>query len=124
MKICIYGASSNDIDITFIKAGEKLGAEIANCGQTVVFGGGAAGMMGAVARGAYSAGGEILGICPSFFNVDGALFQNCTEMIYTKTMSERKTLLEDMSDAFLITAGGLGTFDELFEILTLKPRKR
>ncbi len=120
MKICIYGASSNDIDKSFIEAGEKLGKEIASCGQTVVFGGGAGGLMGAVARGAHSANGEIIGICPSFFNVDGALFQNCTDMIYTKTMSERKTLLEDMSDAFIVTPGGIGTFDEFFETITLR----
>lgn len=120
MKICIYGASSNAIDKAFIDAGEKLGAEIAQRGQTVVFGGGAAGLMGAVARGAEAAGGEIIGICPSFFNVDGVLFQNCTEMIYTKTMSERKTLLEDMSDAFIVTPGGIGTFDEFFETITLR----
>ena len=120
MKICIYGASSNDIDKSFIDAGESLGAEIARKGHSVVFGGGAAGLMGAVARGAESLEGEIIGICPSFFNVDGALFQNCTEMIYTKTMSERKTLLEDMSDAFIITPGGIGTFDEFFETYTLR----
>lgn len=120
MKICIYGASSNAIDRAYIDAGEILGSEIAKHGQTVVFGGGAAGMMGAVARGAESAGGKIIGVCPSFFNVDGALFQNCTEMIYTKTMSERKNLLEEISDAFIVTPGGIGTFDEFFETITLR----
>ena len=119
MKICIYGASSNQIDKDFISAGENLGATIAECGHSVVFGGGAAGLMGAVARGAHKKSGEIIGICPSFFNVDGALFENCTEMIYTETMRERKQLLEDMSDAFIITPGGIGTFDEFFETYTL-----
>ncbi len=119
MKICIYGASSNQIDKDFINAGEELGETIAKCGHAVVFGGGAAGLMGAVARGAYESRGEIIGICPSFFNVDGALFTNCTEMIYTETMRERKQLLEDMSDAFIITPGGIGTFDEFFETYTL-----
>ncbi len=120
MKICIYGASSNDIDRAFITAGEELGRQIAQCGHTVVFGGGASGLMGAVARGAEKENGKIIGICPSFFNVDGALFQNCTDMIYTKTMSERKTLLEEMSDAFIVTPGGIGTFDEFFETITLR----
>ena len=120
MKICIYGASSDSIDKSFLDTGEFLGKAIANKNHTVVFGGGAAGLMGAVARGAHKAGGEIIGICPSFFNVDGALFDKCTKMIYTKTMRERKQLLDEMSDAFIITPGGIGTFDEFFEIYTLR----
>lgn len=120
MKICIYGASSNAIDKSFLDAGELLGKAIADSDHSVVFGGGAAGLMGAVARGAHSANGEIIGICPSFFNVDGALFTDCTKMIYTETMRERKQLLEEMSDAFIITPGGIGTFDEFFEIYTLR----
>lgn len=120
MKICIYGASSNAIDKSFINAGERLGTALADHGHSVIFGGGAAGLMGAVARGAYSKGGEIIGISPSFFNVDGALFTHCTDMIYTDTMRERKKLLEEMSDAFIITPGGIGTFDEFFEIYTLR----
>ena len=120
MKICIYGASSNAIDKSFIEAGEQLGKAIAKGNHSVVFGGGAAGLMGAVARGAHSENGEIIGICPSFFNVDGALFTECTEMIYTETMRERKQLLDEMSDAFVITPGGIGTFDEFFEIYTLR----
>ncbi len=120
MKICIYGASSNAIDKSFLNAGEILGTEIAKSNHTVVFGGGAAGLMGAVARGAHSQNGEIIGICPSFFNVDGALFTECTEMIYTETMRERKQLLDEMSDGFIITPGGIGTFDEFFEIYTLR----
>lgn len=120
MKLCIYGASSNAIDKSFLQAGEQLGSAIADAGHSVVFGGGAAGLMGAVARGAKRKSGEIIGICPSFFNVDGALFESCTEMIYTETMRERKQLLEEMSDAFVITPGGIGTFDEFFEIYTLR----
>ena len=120
MKICIYGASSNAIDQSFIDAGESLGKAIAKSGHSVVFGGGAAGLMGAVARGAYSEKGEIIGISPSFFNVDGILFDDCTQMIYTETMRERKQLLDEKSDAFVITPGGIGTFDEFFEIYTLR----
>lgn len=120
MKICIYGASSNAIDKSFLDAGEFLGEALAQNNHAIVFGGGAEGLMGAVARGVHKKRGEIVGICPSFFNVDGALFENCTEMIYTETMRERKQLLEEMSDAFIITPGGIGTFDEFFEIYTLR----
>ena len=120
MNICVYGASSNMIDKSFITAGEALGGAIAENNHTVVFGGGAAGLMGAVARGAHAEGGKTVGVCPSFFNVDGALFSDCNEMIYTDTMRERKQLLEEMSDAFIVTPGGIGTFDEFFEIYTLR----
>lgn len=120
MKICIYGASSNVIDESFITAGEALGEIIAENNHTVVFGGGASGLMGAVARGAHAKGGKTIGVCPSFFNVDGALFAHCSKMIYTETMRERKQLLEQMSDAFIVTPGGIGTFDEFFEIYTLR----
>lgn len=119
MNICVYGASSIELDKKYIDDGEKLGRELANAGHTLVFGGGSAGMMGAAARGADSAGGEIIGIAPSFFNVDGILYNSKT-MLRPETMRERKKMLEEMSDAFIITAGGIGTMDEFFEILTLK----
>ena len=120
MKICVYGASSYKIDSSFITAGEKLGELMAKRGHGLIFGGGANGMMGAAARGVYRQKGEIVGISPELFDVDGVLFDHCNEMIFTKTMRERKQLLEDMSDAFVVTAGGSGTYDEFFEILTLK----
>ena len=120
MNICLYGASSNAIAKSYINPTEELGAKIAERGHTLIYGGGAEGLMGAAARGAYSQGGKIIGIVPSFLNVDGILFDNCDEMIFTETMRERKQLLEEKSDAFIVTPGGVGTFDEFFEILTLK----
>ncbi len=120
MKICLYGASSNEIDNAYIKATEKLGEELARRGHTLIFGGGAAGLMGAAARGATKGKGEIVGISPKFFDVDGVLYTKCTDFIYTETMRERKQLLEDMSDGFIVAPGGPGTFDELFETLALR----
>lgn len=120
MNICLYGASSNAIAKSYINPTEELGAKLADGGHTLIYGGGAAGLMGAAARGAYSRGGKIIGIVPSFLNVDGILFNNCDEMIYTETMRERKQLMEEKADAFIMTPGGVGTFDEFFEILTLK----
>lgn len=120
MNICLYGASSSAIAKAYVNPTEELGAKIAERGHTLIYGGGAAGLMGAAARGAYSRGGEIIGVVPSFLNVDGVLFDNCTELIFTETMRERKALMEQKSDAFIMTPGGVGTFDEFFEILTLK----
>lgn len=120
MKICVYGASSNAIDPVYLAAGEELGRRMAARGHGLVFGGGADGMMGALARGVHGCGGEIIGVAPSFFNVDGILYEHCTEMIYTETMRQRKQIMEDAADAFVMTAGGIGTFEEFFEILTLR----
>ena len=120
MNICLYGASSSAIAKAYVNPTEELGAKIAERGHTLIYGGGAAGLMGAAARGAYTRGGEIIGVVPSFLNVDGILFDNCTELIFTETMRERKALMEQKSDAFIMTPGGVGTFDEFFEILTLK----
>lgn len=120
MNICLYGASSSSIAKAYINPTEALGEKMADREHTLIFGGGAAGLMGAAARGAYSHGGKIIGVVPSFLNVDGILFNNCDELIFTDTMRERKQLMEEKSDAFVMTPGGLGTFDEFFEILTLK----
>ena len=120
MRICIYGASSNDIDAKYISAGEQFGEAMVKAGHSMVFGGGANGMMGAAARGVTACGGEIFGVVPKFFDTDGMLYNKCTEMIYTVTMRERKQIMEDKADAFVMLPGGIGTFDEFFEILTLK----
>ncbi len=120
MKICIYGAASNLIDEVYIRAGEDLGSELARASIGVVFGGGANGMMGAVARGVKSENGTLTGVSPSFFKVDGVLYDKCDDMIYTETMRERKKLLNELSDGFIVTPGGIGTLDEFFEIMTLK----
>ena len=120
MNICVYGASSNKIDISFMQSTEMLGEKLAARGHALVFGGGTNGLMGAVARGFSKKDGKIIGIAPSFFNVDGVLYDKCDEFIYPDTMRKRKELMEQMSDAFIMTPGGVGTFDEFFEILTLK----
>ena len=118
--ICVYGASSANLDKCYTDAVYALGKEIASRGFGLVFGAGDKGLMGAVARGALDAGGSITGIVPSFFNVDGVLFEHCTELIYTETMRERKDLMDKRSDAFIAAPGGIGTFEEFLEMLTLK----
>ena len=122
MKICVYGAASSKIDKQFIEVGEELGRKMVERGHTLVFGGGKGGMMGAVARGIIEKKGQLLGIQPKFFEENNAeiAFAECTEFIHTETMRERKKMLDEMSDAFIVTPGGIGTFDEFFEILTLK----
>ena len=120
MNICVFGAASNAIEGSYLKTVEEFGAELAKKGHGLVFGGGATGLMGAVARGVAGAGGFLLGVAPHFFNTEGVLYQNCTEFIYTDTMRERKQTMEDRSDAVVMVPGGIGTFEEFFEVLTLK----
>lgn len=120
MKICVYGAASNDIDGRYISAGEELGRLIARGGHTLVFGGGKTGLMGACARGVLEEKGELIGIAPKFFDNPGVLCKDCTEFFFTDTMRERKQLMEDLADAFVVTPGGIGTYEEFVEILTLK----
>lgn len=122
MRICVFGAASPTIDPDYIERVEKMGAEMAKRGHSLVFGGGANGLMGAAARGVSSGNGEVIGIIPKFFDDEEveAIYDSCTELIFTGTMRERKQMMEDSSDAFIVVPGGIGTFEEFFEILTLK----
>ena len=121
MNICIYGAASKVIDHKYIKITEELGEKLAMRGHGLIFGGGANGLMGAAARGFTRGGADrIVCIAPGFFNVDGVLYDKCTEYLHPETMRERKKLLEEYSDVFVITPGGIGTLDEFFEIITLR----
>lgn len=122
MKICVYGAASQTIDKEYIEKVENLGREMVSRGHSLVFGGGGHGLMGAVARGVHENGGHILGVLPKFFKEDNVevLCDFCDELIEPDTMRERKQIMEDNADAFIITPGGIGTFEEFYEILTLK----
>ena len=121
MKITIYGGASPHVADSYILKGEEFGRKLVERGHSIVYGGGARGLMGAVARGVQEKDGYILGISPTFFqSVDGELFEACDKFIFTDTMRERKFLLEENGDAFVIMPGGAGTFEELFEAFTLK----
>ena len=122
MRICVYGAASPTIDEVYKKRVEELGEKMVARGHSLVFGGGGNGLMGAVADGVHKAGGDIIGVIPSFF-IDEKIEKVCDFFFFfilTDTMRERKQIMEDKSDAFIIVPGGIGTFEEFFEILTLK----
>lgn len=129
MNICLFGASSSIIHNSYVQEIEQLGREIVKRGHGLVYGAGASGLMGAAARGAYEEGGSIIGVVPDFFEdedmgVDGKIFSKCTKLIKTESMRERKYIMEDMGDAFIIVPGGIGTFEEFFEVFTLKQLER
>lgn len=120
MNICLFGAASDEIGKEYLEAAEAFGEALARRGHSLVFGGGATGVMGAAARGVSKAGGTLTGIAPRFFQKEGVLYGGCTELLYTETMRERKQWMEERSDAVVMAPGGIGTFEEFFEMLTLK----
>ena len=118
MRICVFASSSDRLDGRYVKAAHALGRLLGEGGHTMIYGGGASGLMGACARGALEAGGEVVGVAPRFFDQPGVLLESCSRMIYTDTMAERKTAMEEEAEGFLILPGGIGTMEEFFEVLT------
>lgn len=126
MNICVFGAASEEIDKEYMKAVEHMAEKLAQSGHNLVFGAGAQGLMGAAARGFKKGGATVTGVIPTFFKEADVeiIYNDCDELIFTETMHERKAEMENRADAFIIVPGGVGTFEELFEILTLKQLNR
>ena len=120
---CVYGGASEKIADKHKEQIAFLGKFLAQNGFSLVYGAGATGCMGAVARGVQENGGFVMGVSPHFIQNFEPLFA-CDEMVMVDTMSERKTIMEKHADIFLIAPGGVGTLDEFFQILTLKYLKR
>lgn len=120
MRICVYCASSNQSDPTYREAATRLGERLAEAGCSVVYGGGSAGSMGAVADGALSRGGEVIGVLPRFMADLEWGHPGLTKLELVEDMRERKHRLLTGSDAVVALPGGCGTLEELFEAITLK----
>ena len=122
MNICLYGAANDNIDRKYIEATFSLCKKLGEHGHTLVFGGGGVSVMGAAARGFQAGGGKVTGVVPRFFKDQGIedLYTKCDKYIYTYTLAERKSIMEDNAEAFIIAPGGIGTYDEFFQVLTLK----
>ncbi len=122
MRICVYGAASPTIEEKYFKAVEEMGKTLAERGHSLVFGAGGNGLMGAAARGFRDGGATIVGVIPEFFRDEKieAICDFCNELIYTEDMRDRKEIMEQNADAFIVVPGGIGTYEEFFEILTSK----
>lgn len=120
MQICIYGASKDQIDKIYIEKSYEFGALMAKRGHSLIFGGGATGLMGAVAKGVMECKGELTGIAPKYFDRPGVLIKDYGNIIYTDNINERKEMLIEKADAFVVLPGGIGTFDEFFVTLVMK----
>jgi uncharacterized protein (TIGR00730 family) len=102
----------------YAEAGRALGHGLGLAGIRLVFGGGRIGIMGVVADAVLETGGTVLGVIPEFLTQWEVAHDGVSEMVVTESMHTRKRLLYEESDAFLVMPGGLGTFDEAFEIIT------
>lgn len=119
--VCVYCGSSPGRDETYIKAGHLLGSSIAKAGLRLVYGGGTKGIMGAVAEGALKAGGKVTGIIPRFLinkEASETALDRLDELLITDNMHERKHRMFEKSDAFVALPGGIGTVEEIVEIMT------
>jgi uncharacterized protein (TIGR00730 family) len=120
MRICVYAASSQQCDPVYQAAARRLGEILAQAGCTVVYGGGAIGLMGALADGALAHGGQVVGIIPRFMTDVEWQHPGIRNLEVVEDMRERKHRLLTGSDAVVALPGGCGTLEELFEAITLK----
>ena len=120
LKVCVYCASSQKCDSSYLEAAERLGHHLARHQATLVYGGGGAGAMARLAEGALGAGGTAIGIIPRFMVELEWGHPQLTELHIVEDMRERKQRMLDGADAVVALAGGCGTLEELFETITLK----
>lgn len=120
MKICIFLGSRTGINPLFGRKIGELCEELSKRKMTIVYGGGSIGLMGLLANTATHFQIPIIGVIPSFMVQKELLYKNLTEIIIVHSMAERKEKMIEISDAFLIFPGGIGTLDEFFEVYTYK----
>lgn len=116
--VCVFCASSADIDKRYLEDARELGRRLAQGGWRCVNGGGAVGLMGAVTDGALDAGGEVTGVIPKFMVDNGWCYDRLEDVIVTADMHQRKQAMSDMATAVIALPGGVGTLEELIETLT------
>lgn len=116
--LALYCGSSVGNNPAYAEEAARFGELCARKSLTLYYGGGSIGLMAAAADAALSHGGRVIGVAPDFFTKGKILATNLSEMIMVKTMSERKQLLEERADAFVVFPGGFGTMDEFFEMVT------
>ena len=118
VNVCVFCASSANIDVRYLEAARELGSLLAQGGWRCVNGGGAVGLMGALTDGALDAGGEVTGVIPKFMVDKGWCYDRLEDVIVTADMHQRKQMMSDMADAVIALPGGVGTLEELLETLT------
>ena len=116
--VCVFCASSANIDARYLDAARELGGLLARDGWRCVNGGGAVGLMGAVTDGTLDAGGQVTGVIPKFMVDNGWCYDRLMDVVVTADMHQRKQMMSNMADAVIALPGGVGTLEELLETLT------
>lgn len=117
-RICVFTGSSPGARVEYALAAQQFGRELVTRGYALVYGGGRVGLMGAVADAVLDAGGEVIGVIPKVLLEKEVAHGRLTELRVVASMHERKAMMADLADAFVALPGGLGTLEELCEILT------
>ena len=115
--VCLFCGSSDGADPQYVQAASAFGKATAEAGWRLVYGGGGVGLMGASARAAHEAGGRVVGIMPAFLRSRERLFDDVETVVVT-SMHERKQLMYDQSDVFVVAPGGIGTLEEAIELMS------
>jgi len=118
LSIGVFCGSSMGIRAEYARAAKDIGAKIGERGWTLVYGGGRVGLMGVVADAALAAGGRVVGVLPKILYKKEVAHEGLTSLRIVESMSERKAVMGEWSDAFIALPGGIGTLDELFEVWT------
>jgi uncharacterized protein (TIGR00730 family) len=116
--VCAYCGSSNKVSPRFMEAAFQLGREMGRTGVGLIYGGGRVGLMGRIADGCLIEGGRVTGIIPRHLHDREVAHRGIGELVLVDTMHERKFLMEQRSEGFIVLPGGFGTLDEMFEIVT------
>jgi uncharacterized protein (TIGR00730 family) len=117
-RVCVFCGSSNGVRPEYLAAARALGETLARRGLGLVYGGASVGLMGAVADAALAAGGQVIGVIPATLDKKEIAHRALTELHVVDSMHTRKQMMADRADAFIALPGGLGTMEELFEVLT------
>ena len=120
LSVCVFCASAGGLPEVYHAAARDLGAELAGRGHRLVYGGGNVGLMGEVARSVHEHGGTVVGVIPQGLVDRELAYHPADELLITTTMRERKAEMDARADAFVALPGGLGTLEELLEVLTLR----
>ena len=118
--LCVYCGSAGAVEEQYREAASELGARLAADRIELVFGGGRVGLMGLLADAALAANGKVTGIIPSHLRAAELAHPGLSELVVVDSMHERKRLMAERADAFAVLPGGIGTLDEMFEILSWK----
>jgi uncharacterized protein (TIGR00730 family) len=117
-RLCVYCGSAGAVDSRYRQAARELGERLAAAGIELVFGGGRIGLMGITADAVLAGGGRVIGVIPERLRDAELAHQGVTELVITAGMHDRKRVMAERADAFAVLPGGIGTLDEMFEMLT------